>query len=309
MRAPTGRPVVVGIDGSERCLAAVRVAAREAAIHGRALRVVHAFVWPTLGVRVGPPAGGPPDAGLRHHAERLLAEAVTEAAKAEPEVTVTSVLADGAAVPVLLRESREAYLLVLGDRGLGGFTGLLVGSVAVQAVAHAACPVLVVRGRDASSGPVVVGVDGSALSLLAVEFAAAEAEARGTDLVAVHVWLHPVSTGPGDMLPLVYDPDRPQAEERLVLAQSLAGLAQRHPDLRIRPELVHGHPARCLIEWSKAAQLMIVGSRGKGGFAGLLLGSVSQSLVHHADCPIAVVRRTPHSRPTPAARTTWPANG
>lgn len=283
-------PVVVGVDGSATALDAVRVAVREAADRGRPLRVVHAFIWPLLNVPLGPAPGAPAGGGLRNQAERIVAEAVAEARKVDPEVPVTGAVVDGAATPVLLAEAREAALLVLGHRGLGGFAGLLIGSSTVQVSAHAACPVLVTKGESRADGPVVVGVDGSELSDLALGFAVEEAARRGTELVAVHAWLHPVPLGPGDILPLVYDLDALAAEEERVLAEALAGWSERYPQVPIRRRLVRGDPARVLVEESAAAQLVVVGARGRGGFVGMLLGSVSHAVLHHSRCPVAVVR-------------------
>ncbi|HET9518436.1 MAG TPA: universal stress protein, partial [Actinoplanes sp.] len=206
------------------------------------------------------------------------------------DVTVSTAVVDGAAVAVLLQQCRDAHLLVVGDRGLGGITGLLLGSVAVQTVTHADCPVLVVRGHRHADGPVVVGVDGSQTSAAALRFAAAEAEARGSELVAVHSWTGPVSTGPGDMLPLVYDPLTVAGDEQVLLAEAVAAVAGDHPDVVIRQEVVRGPSRKVLVEKSHQAQLLVVGARGRGGFAGLILGSVSQHLMYHADCPTAVVR-------------------
>jgi nucleotide-binding universal stress UspA family protein len=155
---------------------------------------------------------------------------------------------------------------------------------------HVACPVLIVRGEERDIGPVVVGVDGSEVSRLAVGFAFEEAAMRQTGLVAVHCWAHPVSTGPGDMLPLVYDPRLLEAEERRVLTESLAGWAELYPEVSVRAEIVRDRPVHPLVERSRTAQLVVVGARGRGGFAGLLLGSVSQSLIYHSACPVAVVR-------------------
>ncbi|WP_423790822.1 universal stress protein [Micromonospora cathayae] len=284
-------PVVVGVDGSETALDAVRLAVREAAIRGRSLRVVHAFVWPLLGVPLGPVPDGPAGGGLRNQAERIVAEAVAEAGKVAPEVPVTGVVVDGPPTPVLLAEARDADLVVLGNRGLGGFAGLLLGSSAVQVGAYAECPVLVARGEHRADGPVVVGVDGSELSDLAVGFAVEEAARRGTELVAVHTWLHPVPLGPGDVLPLVYDLDALAAEEERVLAEAVAGWSTRYPEVPIRQRLVRGNASRVLVEASKEAQLVVVGARGRGGLAGLLLGSVSHAVLHHAHCPLAIVRR------------------
>ncbi len=291
MRTTSDAPILVGADGSECSVDAVRVAATEAALRRRKLRIVHAFIWPTVRVAVPPGAIRPSVGELRHAAERLLTAAADEAHKAAPDVPVETAVVVGAAVPVLLRESQHAELLVLGDRGLGGFGSLVLGSVAVHCVAHAACPVLVVRGERHADGPVVVGVDGSATSADALQYAAEEAERRNAELVVVHAWLRPVSSGAGDMLPLVYDPSSLEEEGRTVLNEALAGTVKHHPGLDPRAELLHGAAGELLAERSRQAQLLAVGARGRGAFAGLLLGSVSQYVIHHAACPVLVVRR------------------
>ncbi|MEU6078149.1 universal stress protein [Micromonospora sp. NPDC047074] len=290
MTINTGAPVVVGVDGSAAALDAVRVAAREAAARRRPLRVVHAFIWPLTGTPLGAAEGAPAGAGLRNQAERYVTEAITEATKVAPEVLVTGAVIDGAATPIMLDESRQAALLVLGHRGLGGFAGLLIGSVTVQVSAHALCPVLVVRGEPRADGPVVVGVDGSECSTEAVEFAFAEASRRGAPLLGVRAWLFPSPVGPGDVLPLVYDLDEFAAEEERSLAESLAGFAERYPDVPVQHRLVRGSPARVLVDESKSAQLVVVGARGRGPLSGLLLGSVSHAVLHHAHSPLVIVR-------------------
>ncbi|MEV2241586.1 universal stress protein [Micromonospora sp. NPDC049891] len=291
MASNTGTPIVVGVDGSEIALHAVRAAAREAAYRHRPLRIVHAFIWPLMRVPLGPAPGAPADGGLRNQAERCLAEAVAEAGKVAPEVPVTGAVVDGAASTVLLAEARDAALVVLGNRGLGGFAGLLLGSVAVQVSAHADCPVLVVRGESRADGPVVVGVDGSELSQEAVRFAFEEAAWRGCELVAVHAWLYPTPAGPGDILPLVYDLDAFRDEEERILAEAVAGWSERYPEVPVRRRLVRGSPGRALVEESRTAQLVVVGARGRGALGGLLLGSVSHAVLHHAHSPLAIVRK------------------
>ncbi|HEX5740982.1 MAG TPA: universal stress protein [Pilimelia sp.] len=285
-----GTAVVVGVDGSPSALQAVAAAAQAARLYARPLRIVHAFIWPLMHVPMEPVPGGPAEGGLRNDADRLLAEAEEAARKAAPDIAVECALVDGAAAPVLIAESRRACLLVLGDRGLGGFTGLLVGSVAVQLAAHAACPVLVVRGDEHPTGPVVVGVDGSATGTRAVDFAMREAHLRGVPLVAVHAWTHPVAAGPGEMLPMVYDAEVIGEEEDRVLAEALAGRAERYPDLRVVRRVVRQRPAQALVDAGADAQLLVVGTRGRGGFRGLLLGSTSQTTLHHAPCAVALVR-------------------
>jgi nucleotide-binding universal stress UspA family protein len=285
----TAGAVVVGVDGSPAALRAVRMGAAEAALRRRPLRLVHAFVWPLLHVDVQPPPDGPVEGGLRHQAEQLLDEAVSAARSVAPDVPVAGTMIDGQASAVLCRETADADLLVLGDRGLGGFTGLLVGSVAVQVSSYAACPVLLARGGD-HDGPVVVGVDNSPHSRLALGFAIEEAARRGADCRAVHAFRHPVSTGPGDMMPLVYDTEALRGEEDRELAESIAGLNDRYPEVPIIRRIVHGSAAPTLIEESATAQLIVVGARGLGGFAGLVLGSTSQAVLHHSACPTVVVR-------------------
>ncbi|HET6479981.1 MAG TPA: universal stress protein [Actinoplanes sp.] len=290
MSSGAGAAIVVGVDGSAGSLSAVQAAACEAVERGRPLRVVHAFIWPSLGVAVGPAVDGPSDTGMRTFAERILADAIIEAEKAAPGVHATAALVDGAPAPVLLGESRDAVLLAVGNRGLGGFGSLVLGSVALHLTAHADCPVLVVRGPGRTTGPVVVGVDGSPGSESAVGFALEAAARRKTSLTAVHAWGAFDSASQQDLLPLANEPGRLEGAERRVLSESLAGWAQRYPEVDIRQETVRGRAAAALIERSQDAQLVVTGARGRGGFAGLLLGSVSQTVLHHAGCPVVVVR-------------------
>lgn len=290
MTAVAGVPVVVGVDGSRRSLDAVEAAAAEASLRHRPLRIVHAFLWPALGPTFTP---GPSLKVFREQASEIVAEAARLAAKVAPDTPVTAQVLDGVPGQVLRDESRQAVLLVLGDRGLGGFAELLIGSVALQAAIHGECPVMVVRGDRHSAGPVVVGVDGSAVSMRALDFAVEEAAWRGAELVALHAWSGGAATGldgtaPGPAAARPGD----DAEER-VLAEALSGLAQRYPDVTVRREVVRGPARHLLVERSRSAQLLVVGERGRGDLAGPLLGSVSQHLVHQAACPTVVVRPAP----------------
>jgi nucleotide-binding universal stress UspA family protein len=286
-------PIVVGVDGSEAGRSAIDLAVTEARLHRRGLRLVHAFVWPTLGVHVGPSPQGPPDGGLAADADRLLADALAYATAAGPELDISGEVITGAAVPVLLAEARHAALVVVGSRGLGGFSGLLIGSVAVQLAAHAAGPVLVARGEQRSTGPVVVGVDGSSAAAAALTFGVAEAAARGSTMVALQTWWGHLSDEAEQELPLVYDVDNVQEVLAARLAATVAGHCDSHPDVPVRVEVRHARAAPALVEASGTAQLVVVGARGRGGMSGLLLGSVSQALLHHARCPVAVIRRPP----------------
>ncbi|MQY33305.1 Universal stress protein [Streptomyces sp. RB17] len=265
-----GSLVVVGVDGSSSSHAAVVQAAREAQRRRAELRVVHAFSWP-----VGPmyaPLDPSPLNSLAH-------DAAQDARSVAPEVEVGEAVMIGGAVSVLVAESRAADLVVVGRRGIGGFVGMLLGSTAVSLAAHSHCPVLVVREEQAGAGPVVLAVDGSPEGEGAVEFAFAEAALRGTGLHVVHAWLPdhaPAGTGV-------------ESAERLP-AQAVAGHGERYPDVTVGQEVLSGETREVLIEASRNAQLMVVGARGRGGFSGMLLGSVSQALLHHAHCPVAVVR-------------------
>ncbi|MBQ0865123.1 universal stress protein [Streptomyces smyrnaeus] len=296
--------VVVGVDGSPSSLAAVDIAAQEAKLRGGSLRVVHAFVWPMMKVPLGPSAVGPPEGGLRSVAHRTAEEAAARAKSSQPTVEVTHAVIVGEPLSVLTTESRDAELVVVGTRGLGGFTGLLVGSVAVYLTAHAECPVLVTRGRKHPTGPVLLGVDGSEVGDAAVGWAFEEASLRGAELVALHnwnAWTGPVAAGPSVQVPTYYDVDLYRAEEESVLATAIAGWRERYPDVEVTPRLVQEYTRQALIAASEESQLLVVGARGRGGFTGLLLGSVSQAVLHHADCPVAIVRADRERRHAPSS--------
>ncbi|QPK49839.1 universal stress protein [Streptomyces gardneri] len=280
--------VLVGADGSDSALHAVETAAREARARGARLSVIHAFIWPLLKVPLGPSPYGPPDGGLRQQAQGIVDGAVAHARACAPGIEVTGEVLAGEPLTILAARSASAELVVVGSRGTGAFSGLVLGSVAVHLAAHAACPVLVVRGSGKPGGPVVLAVDGSRDSEAAVDFAFAAAAARGAELRAVHAWTP--SSGPADLTPLFHGTEEIRGEEERVLAAALAGATARWPQVSVERRLVRGRPRPVLLEESAGAQLLVMGARGRGGFAGLLLGSVSQALLHHAECPVAVVR-------------------
>jgi nucleotide-binding universal stress UspA family protein len=180
----------------------------------------------------------------------------------------------------------------LGSRGMGGFVGLLVGSTAVHLSAHGRCPVLVVREVGDEAGPVVVGVDGSVMGEQAVGFAFAEAALRKAPLRALHAstWNAPLPAPQDAAVPYANPPGALAGEEERLVSEALAGHRERYPEVPVEDQVVHGRTREALIEASHSAQLLVVGARGRGGFAGLLLGSVSQAVLHHAHCPVAVVR-------------------
>jgi nucleotide-binding universal stress UspA family protein len=289
-------PVVAGVDGSEPSVAAARYAAGLAERRGAPLRLVHGYLHPLGYGSLGLTAASPALPDIGDEARAMLDRLATAVRDEHPglDVTVQHVALGGA--PALIEASAHADVVVVGHRGQGGFAELLLGSVGSQVSAHARAPVIVVRPEPAGpDAPVVVGVDGSDGSEPAVEFAFHEASGRGVPLVAVHVyWADPADT--------VRDPDadadaRARAEADAVLDAALAPAEARYPDVEVRRTPVHSlNPEYSLVEASRTASLLAIGSRGRGGFAGLLLGSVSQALVHHAYCPVAVVHPHGHRR-------------
>lgn len=289
------QPIIVGVDGSSSAVHAARWAAAEARRRRLPLRLVHAFDIP-VGYAPGVVAPAAVRDGMRkqgrdwlHEAER----AVLEIAPAiEPELTVHQ----GPVVPFLVEASRDATMVVLGTRGLGGFTGLLVGSISVTLAGHAHCPVVVVRGQDSgdgADGDVVVGVDGTPAGEAAIAFAFEQASLQGRGVVAVHTWTDSVLEAAlaGDTSTVDFNPLQRQAYE--LLAERLAGWQEKYPDVRVHREVVRDRPATALLRYAATAGLVVVGTRGRGGFRGLVLGSTSQHLLHHAPCPVAVVRTDP----------------
>ncbi|OLL76913.1 Universal stress protein family [Pseudonocardia sp. Ae168_Ps1] len=282
-----GRPVVVGIDGSASARDAVRWAAAEAVARRVRLRLV--AVYTPL------PPGHRHDMGLgpayRAQVVGTLQEALTGAAALVSgiDVDLESEIRAGYPADVLTEESRGASLTVVGSRGLGGFSGLLVGSVAVAVAAHGGSPVLVVRGERAPDAglPVVLGVDGSPAGEAAVGPAFEQASRRSVPLRAVHAWSDVVLD---PAVAVLIDAAALEAEEREVLAERLAGWSEKYPDVDVQRIVVRDRPAHALIAESAGAGLVVVGSRGRGGLAGLLLGSVGQALLRHADCPVLVAR-------------------
>jgi len=287
-REAIDRPVVVGVDGSDSALRAARWAAAEAQRRDAPLRLVTAYPWTRETVVGAPGLGEEFHGGLQLRAEHHMAAAAAAVEDVAPGRPLDRAVVIGYPIGVLTEEARQAQLLVLGSRGLGGLSGLLAGSVAVALAAKAAAPVVVVRGAQAgASGPVVVGVDDSANSDAAIGFAFEAAAVRGAPLVAVHAWLEHVTDAEAaamtDWAPLA-------AYQQTVVANRIAGWTEKYPDVPVTAVVEHDAPARTLVERSTAAQLVVVGSRGRANLTGLLLGSVSHAVVQRAHCPVAVVR-------------------
>lgn len=278
--------VTVGVDGSASSLEAVRWAAAEATARAGTLRIVHAWLWPMMPVPLGP-APGVAEGGFTAEAHRVLREASAVASKAGPDLEVRSALVTGAAQVVLAHESTTADLLVLGDRGLGGFTGMLMGSVAVAMAHHASCPVVIVRGHADRSGPIVVGVDGSASDEPALTTAFQRAERDDAPVLAIHAWLAPSGILPAP----AWSGLSSELEEAAgqLLDDALATFVRDHPAVSVERRLVCGSPTGALVAASQHARLVVVASHGAGALLGLVGGSVCHGVIYHAHCPVEVV--------------------
>lgn len=288
------RPVVAGVDGSTGSTQAVRWAAAQADLWGCPLRLVHAHSEPrTHQPDLTAAPQGDYRQALLNAGYDWLREAADVAAATAAGVAVSTELITSRAGQLLTEESEQARLVVVGSRGLGGFTGLMLGSTAVALGAHAHCPVAVVRGANTDtprSGPVVLGVDGSAASEAAIGFAYDAASHRGVPLIAVHVWSDVSFAASFVPAPATFDWPVIEGDEQRLLAQRLAGWQEKYPEVQVHRVVTEGRPAYSLLEAAQDAQLLVVGSRGRGGLRGLLLGSTSQALLHHAPCPVVVVR-------------------
>lgn len=278
--------ILVGTDGSACADAAVRWAAIAAARHGVRLEIVHAI-------------GAPVDYGPGIAFDRIDYEAFRDAGRAAleksrqlataaaasiGELEITTELVEAPPIPVLRDRAKNLRMLVVGTQGLGTFSRFLLGSVSTALARHAECPVAVIREPASdrlAEGPVVVGVDGSPGSARAVALAFDEASHRGVPLLAVHAWSEFNRYIPRSEM---------QKEGEELVSEMLAGYGEQYPDVSIRRLIVEDRPARRLLHAAEHAQLIVVGSHGRGGFAGMTLGSVSQSVLHGAHCPVLIAR-------------------
>lgn len=290
--APNG--IVVGVDGSAASRVAVDWAARDAAMRGVPLTLAHVLPGVAMQSWIQAPLPTAYFEDEREEARRILddARAVVNAATAGGDTLgVGEVIVSGQPVAALTDLTKDAELLVVGSRGLGKWERRLLGSVSSGLVQHAHCPVAVIHDEDPliphpAQAPVVVGVDGSPASERATAIAFDEASRRGVDLVAVHTWSDAGYELPGAGWSEI------QPEEDMLLAERLAGWQERYPDVAVRRVVCRDQPARRLLEEAANAQLLVVGSHGRGGFAGMLLGSVGSQVVQSARGPVIVARKS-----------------
>ncbi|MFJ7243518.1 universal stress protein [Kitasatospora sp. NPDC098652] len=280
--------VVAGVDGSPASTAAAQWAAEEARRRGAALRLVHAWPWLTDGVSS---YAGPDD--LPAAAERTLAEAADAVRQRRPELVVDTDTVLDAPVDGLVAAAADAELLVLGSRGRGGFTGLLLGSVSMAVAGRSGTPVVVVReagpgAEGAGAGEVVVGVDAHAPEEEVLAFAFQEAALRGVGVRAVHGWdLPPLFGYAGGAVP-AGEVAQLEALEAKLLSLALAGPRERHPGVEVVEDVRLG-AARGLVEASAGAGLVVVGRRRRPVEFGPRLGRIAHAALHHAEAPVAVV--------------------
>ena len=270
--------ILAGYDGSPCSREALSWAAREARARGVVLTVCHAWA-PAHPV---PPSAAAAFDLARRGGEQILAEGLRYARTVMGPGEVRPLLAAGSAAVVLCENSGTAEMVVAGSRGRGGLAGLLLGSASSQVAAHARGRVVVVRGhwRPAAGyvpGPIVVGADGSAASDAAVRFAFEEAALREARLLAVCALADtPGSLGGAGWIEEAF-------EEQITSAE------KEHPEVAVERQAAGGAPRAALLAAASEAQMLVVGSGGRGGVKGMMLGSVSQALLHHAPCPVGVL--------------------
>ncbi len=288
--------IVCAVDGSEASKTAVKWAANTAVKRGVPLRLVSSYSMPQFLYA----EGMVPPQELYDDLEAETLEKINEAKKVAkdfvPEVELSHQIEEGSPIDMLLDLSEQSTMIVMGSRGLGGLSGMVMGSVSAAVVSHASCPVVVVREdndvtEETKYGPVVVGVDGSGVSQKAVENAFREADARGAKLVAVHTWMDmQVQASLAGLSAAQQQWKVVEDEQNALLGHRLAGFAEQYPDVEVEKVVTRDRPVRALTDAAEGAQLLVVGSHGRGGFRGMLLGSTSRALLQASPCPMMVVR-------------------
>ncbi len=288
--------IVCAVDGSDASKTAAKWAANTAVKRGIPLRLVSSYSMPQFLYA----EGMVPPQELYEDLEAETLEKIEEAKKVAvdfvPDVDVSHQIEEGSPIDMLLDLSEQCTMIVMGSRGLGGLSGMVMGSVSAAVVSHASCPVVVVREdnhvtEETKYGPVVVGVDGSGVSQKAIENAFKEADARGAELIAVHTWMDmQVQASLAGLSAAQQQWQVVEEEQNALLGHRLAGWQERFLDVKVTKVVTRDRPVRALADASEGAQLLVVGSHGRGGFKGMLLGSTSRALLQAAPCPMMVVR-------------------
>ncbi|AOW93394.1 universal stress protein [Rhodococcus sp. WMMA185] len=274
MSTPHGHSVVVGLDGSDASTRAAMWGAAVASKWGEPLSLAHA------GRRESSPDG-----------KAIFDTARTMLGQHFPDLKVETTVKQGSADTVLLETTERARLVVLGSTGAETVRSALIGSTALHVANRAKCPVVVIRGDGAppDQRPVIVGLDGSELSREAANHAFEFASFFGAPLVAVHTWQGSPALKSGSRKMLM-DWDAMKEEEVALLSEALAGESERYPDVSVTRVAEQRAPATAMMEHAEDGQLIVVGSHGRGRVLGALIGSTSQHLLHHANCPVMICR-------------------
>ena len=298
--------IVAGIDGSNSARCAAQWAALDADRRGVTLRLVHAVAAPATGGYPGPLLLPPRvTEQMRASAGKLLQDTADQLNADLPGLRIEAAQYDGAPVKVLLEQARGSIATVVGADGTGRLSDAFFGSVAARLAAHGHGCIVIARpetGNNTATDPgaVIVAVDGSSQAKAAIGFAYEEAALRGATLVAIHTWNDkPLNHALGSY-PLDINADGIDQAEHQLLETELAGWELKYPQVPVRMRVLRGRPAPNLLRHATTgdhpAQLIVVGSRGRGGFTGLLLGSTSQAVITHAKCSVAVLNTESEQR-------------
>jgi nucleotide-binding universal stress UspA family protein len=285
------RAIVVGTDGTESSTAAVVWAAEEARRRRRPLRIVHTYDWEWHESRFD--IGNEYLDVCRQLADAVVSAETRQAHMAAANLEIQAEVISGHADARLLEVAQFAELMVLGSRGRGGFAGLLLGSVSERVATHAPCPVVVVRGHNAAEahGRVVVGVDDTPNADLVLEAAFDAAAARSAGLLALRSYMPAIPLWLAGLAAVEVDLPEQDVAQGVRLDEVLDPWREKYPEVPVGVVLTQGSVAAALVAASRTAQLVVVGSRGRGVVAGTLLGSTGLQLLHHADCPVYLVRQ------------------
>jgi len=283
--------LVVGVDGSAASYAAVGWTAQEATIRGLPVRLVHVVAPTSMSSTEAPndTITHEQEVKARHVIDQ--ARRIVDGVQGEARLKVRVEIRYAGVLATLVDASRDAHMIVVGARGFDGLGWHMLGSVSAGLLHHAHCPVTIVRDPESAGreihddAPVVVGIDGSRASEAATALAFEEASRRRVPLVALHAWS---DVGVFPILGMDWHVYRDEGDE--VLGERLAGWQEIYPDVQVHRRLVCDVPARWLVNESDSAQLVVLGSRGRGGFDGLHLGSVSSAVAQSARVPVIVVR-------------------
>ncbi|WP_189133236.1 universal stress protein [Wenjunlia tyrosinilytica] len=284
-------PLVIGVDGSDFSLRALDWAVDAAARHGWPLRLVHASLWERYEGVVPSFGGSRPSQQV--WAENIVASATERAQLRNPEVKVSGEVVAEDPADALVRESEEASAVIVGSRGRGRLAQMLLGSVSLSAAGRAHCPVIVVRGGqanvDGSFKRLILGVsEDTGPSSASAAFAVREAQVRGSELLALHIWRAPAGENVLDGGFSAEAEHHHEQRARRTLERALEGLPDPGPGV-LRPETFEGQARQVLLDAGSTADLLIVGARRRKGSLGLQLGPVNHALLHYAPCPVAVV--------------------